>query len=78
MLKDDQIVAIASTQVWPKSEQLKTEREHGRKTSEIGFKVRLEFAEGVSSPIGIDYSAPGLFHSKEIKSKASRVKEQSV
>jgi hypothetical protein len=57
MLKDDRIVVIVSNQVWPKSRQWKTERKHGRKTSEIGFKVRLEFAEGVSGPIGIGYTA---------------------
>jgi CRISPR-associated protein Csb2 len=57
MLSNGQVIAIAKTQIWPKSGQWNTDRKHGRKTLAIGFRVRLVFPDVVNGPIGIGYSA---------------------
>jgi CRISPR-associated protein Csb2 len=57
MFNDGQVVAIATTQAWSESVQWNTDRKHGQKALDCGFRVRFFFPKTVSGPIGIGYSA---------------------
>lgn len=63
MVHEDRAVAICQAEMWDGSHLWKTEREHGRKSLECGFKVRLVFLEPVEKVkkvkrvIGIGYNA---------------------
>jgi CRISPR-associated protein Csb2 len=57
MLHKDQTIAIGRAELWPNSHLWKTDRPHGQKTLEYGFKIYLTFPEPVEGVIGIGYNS---------------------